>query len=149
MTERPLHSVSVAAVITNDGGRVLVVQRRDNGKLEIPGGILELDESVHDGVRREVAEETGVQIEPERLTGVYKNVNLGVVAFVFGGRVVGGEPGPTEESAQVDWWAPDRIASQMDETCAVWVMDALDSHEPVTRIHDGARLLDGVHAESS
>jgi 8-oxo-dGTP diphosphatase len=51
------HSVSVAAVITDDAGRVLVVQRRDNGKWETPGGILELHEPVHAGVRREVEEE--------------------------------------------------------------------------------------------
>ena len=50
------HSVSVAAVVTDDTGRVLVVQRRDNGEWQIPGGILELDESIPDGVRREVQE---------------------------------------------------------------------------------------------
>jgi 8-oxo-dGTP diphosphatase len=146
MTERPRHSVSVAAVITDDDGRVLVVQRRDNGKWEIPGGILELDESIHDGVRREVAEETGVQIEPQRLTGVYKNVKLGVVALVFRGRIVGGEPGPTEESTQVDWWTPETVASQMAETFAVRVLDAMEPHEPAVRIHDGVHLLDDARA---
>jgi 8-oxo-dGTP pyrophosphatase MutT (NUDIX family) len=43
------HSVRVAAVITDDAGRVLVVQRRDTGKWEIPGGILEAPESIHAG----------------------------------------------------------------------------------------------------
>ncbi|MEV4512988.1 NUDIX domain-containing protein [Dactylosporangium sp. NPDC049525] len=55
---RPLHSVSVAAVVTDDGGRVLVIQRRDNGQWQIPDGILELAESVQTGVRRKVLEET-------------------------------------------------------------------------------------------
>jgi 8-oxo-dGTP diphosphatase len=40
MSELPRHSVSVAAVITDDDGRVLVVQRRDNGKWQLPGGYL-------------------------------------------------------------------------------------------------------------
>jgi hypothetical protein len=44
-------------------------------------------------------EEAGVLIEPERLTGVYKNLKLGVVAPVFRARIVGGQPGPTEESS--------------------------------------------------
>ena len=57
--ERPRHSVSVAAVITDGTGRILVVQRRDTGTWEIPGGILELNESMHAGMRREVEEETG------------------------------------------------------------------------------------------
>jgi 8-oxo-dGTP pyrophosphatase MutT (NUDIX family) len=102
------HSVSVAAVITDDAGRVLVVQRHDNGKWEIPGGILELHESIHDGVRREVEEETGMLIEPERLTDIYKNLRLGVVALVFRARIVSGQPGPTEESQRVDWVDPRR-----------------------------------------
>jgi ADP-ribose pyrophosphatase YjhB (NUDIX family) len=135
------HSVSVAAVIIDKHDRVLVVQRRDNGKWEIPGGILELDESIHDGVRREVEEETGLLIEPERLTGVYKNVKVGVVALVFRARITGGRPGPTEESAQVDWWTPETIAEQMAETFAIRVLDALNSHDPAIRIHDGVHIL--------
>jgi NUDIX domain len=69
MSESNRHSVSVAAVVVDDEDQVLVVQRRDNGKWEIPGGILELGESIRAGVRREVEEETGLLVEPERLTG--------------------------------------------------------------------------------
>src|SRR5688572_12718372 len=110
MGESNRHSVSVAAVVVDDQDRVLVVQRRDNGKWEIPGGILELDESIHAGLRREVEEETGLLVEPERLTGVYKNMKLGVVALVFRARVAGGSAGSTEESAAVEWWTSDRVA---------------------------------------
>lgn len=140
-SERPRHSVSVAAVITDDTSRVLVVQRRDTAKWEIPGGILELDESPHAGVRREVEEETGVLVEPERLTGVYKNLRLGVVALVFRAPLVGGKPGPTEESAAVDWWTPDEVTDRMGEAFAVRVLDALDSSEVAVRLHDGVRLI--------
>ena len=69
MSELPKHSVSVSAVVIDDDGQVLVAQRRDNGKWQLPGGVLELDESIHQGVRREVLEETGVLVEPERLNG--------------------------------------------------------------------------------
>lgn len=138
---RPVHSVSVAAVVTDDQGNVLVVKRRDNGDWQIPGGILELEESIEAGVRREVLEETGVVVEPERLTGVYKNLRLGVVALVFRSRVISGAPGPTEESAEVAWWTADQVAEQMGETFAVRVLDALDSHEPAVRLHDGVRLI--------
>jgi 8-oxo-dGTP diphosphatase len=135
------HSVSVAAVITDDHDRVLVVQRRDNGMWEIPGGVRELHESVHAGVRREVEEETGVLIEPERLTGVYKNLKLGVVALVFRARIVGGHPGPTDESQRVDWWTRDAVTAQMAETFAVRVTDALDAEQPAIRVHDGVHVL--------
>lgn len=43
--DTPKHSVSVAAVITDDQGRALLIQRRDNGHWEPPGGVLELGET--------------------------------------------------------------------------------------------------------
>ncbi len=138
MTE---HSVSVAAVVTDDAGRVLVVQRRDDGTWQISGGVLELAESIPAGVRREVEEETGLLVEPDRLTGVYKNVRLGVVALVFRARVVGGHARPTNESAAVEWWPPDRVTSEMAETYAVRVLDALDTGDVAIRLHDGVQLL--------
>jgi ADP-ribose pyrophosphatase YjhB (NUDIX family) len=135
------HSVSVAAVVTDDAGRVLVVQRRDNGQWQIPGGVLELGESIPSGTRREVQEETGLVVEPERLTGVYKNLRLGVVALVFRANVVAGTARPTDESAAVEWWTADEIAARMSETFAVRVLDALDANDVAIRLHDGVRLL--------
>ena len=78
------HSVSVAGVVIDENGRTLVIQRRDNGHWEPPGGILERDESIIEGLLREVREETGLIVEPVALTGVYKNMRLGVVALVSG-----------------------------------------------------------------
>ena len=73
MTKEPAtHSVSVAGVVIDEDGRVLVIERRDNGHWESPGGILELGETFEEGVRREVLEETGVQVSVGALTGVYK-----------------------------------------------------------------------------
>ena len=70
----PKHSVSVAAAIIDDQGRFLAIRRADNGRWEPPGGVLELHESIEEGLIREVAEETGLTIEPLALTGVYKNM---------------------------------------------------------------------------
>lgn len=70
--------------------RALLVKRRDNGHWEAPGGVLELEEDVVSGLKREVREETGLEVEPELLTGVYKNMARGIVALVFRCRVVGG-----------------------------------------------------------
>jgi 8-oxo-dGTP diphosphatase len=77
------HSVSVSGVITDDHGRALLIQRRDNHRWEPPGGVLELAESIEDGLRREVREETGLDVEPGTLSGVYKNMSRGIVALVF------------------------------------------------------------------
>jgi 8-oxo-dGTP pyrophosphatase MutT (NUDIX family) len=135
------HSVSVAAVIVDDLGRILVTQRRDNGHWEAPGGVLELGESIIDGLRREVLEETGLTIEPIRLTGVYKNMSQGVVALVFRSRVANGTPVPTAESDRVEWWTPEAIAQRMDPAYAVRVLDALNDNETAVRAHDGIHVL--------
>jgi 8-oxo-dGTP diphosphatase len=135
------HSVSVAAVVLDDGGRALVIRRRDTAAWQLPGGVLELDESIDAGLRREVREETGLDVEPERLTGVYKNLKLGVVALVFRARLVGGTAGPTEEASAVEWWPADRVAAEMDEVFAARILDALaDRPAPAVRTHDGTHF---------
>ncbi len=91
MDHQHLHSVSVAGVILDDHGRALLIQRRDNGQWEAPGGILELHEDIESGLIREVREETGLEVEPIALTGVYKNMARGIIALVFYCRAVGGQ----------------------------------------------------------
>ncbi len=142
MSEPARHSVSVAAVVPDDQGRVLVIRRRDNGAWQLPGGVLELHETIEDGLRREVEEETGVKVEPVRLTGVYKNMKLGVVALVFLARPVGGTPSPTEESLAVDWWTTDRVSAEMTEAFAVRILDAMQTRPqaPAIRSHDGVQI---------
>ncbi|MFB7173357.1 NUDIX domain-containing protein [Streptomyces sp. NPDC056254] len=139
--ERPLHSVSVAGIVVRDDGRVLVIRRADNGAWEPPGGILERHERPEEGVLREVAEETGIAVEVERLTGVYKNLTLGVIALVFRCRPVGGEEQLSSESTAVCWLTPDEAVQSMSEAFAVRVTDALDSVTPQVRSHDGVRLV--------
>ncbi|GAA1526619.1 NUDIX domain-containing protein [Actinomadura kijaniata] len=137
----PLHSVSVTGVVVRDDGYVLAIKRADDGRWVPPGGVLELDETPQEGVVREVFEETGLKIEPERLTGVYKNVKLGVVTLAFLCRPVSGEAGPSAEATQVEWLSPEEAANRMPEARAARVADALRSGGPFVRSHDGNALL--------
>lgn len=142
MPRSPLHSVCVAAVIVNEHGQVLLTQRRDNGHWEPPGGVLELSESITDGLRREVREETGLEIEPDRLTGVYKNMPRGIVALVFRARVIGGaQADQTDETSRLQWVDASDIAGRSAEAYAVRVFDAISSTIPAIRAHDGVNLL--------
>ncbi|MEV6724891.1 NUDIX domain-containing protein [Streptomyces xanthochromogenes] len=136
-----LHSVSVAGVVVRDDGRVLVIRRADNGAWEAPGGVLELDEQPEAGACREVLEETGLEVEAVRLTGVYKNMTRGVVALVFLCRPVGGEERTSSESVEVQWFTRREIEDHMTEAYAVRVLDALDLELPPVRTHDGRHLL--------
>src|SRR5215469_8115836 len=101
--DTPKHSVSVAAVITDDQGRALLIQRRDNQRWEPPGGVLELGETIEDGLRREVREETGLDIEPIALTGVYKNMTRGIIALVFRCKATGGVLTTSDEVSAFLW----------------------------------------------
>jgi len=96
------HSVSVAGIVVRDDGRILAIKRRDSGQWEPPGGVLELGETLEEGVEREVREETGVRVAVHQLTGVYKNLALGVVALVYRCTPVSGSPAPTAEAADVN-----------------------------------------------
>ncbi len=136
------HSVSVAAVITDDQGRALLIQRRDNQHWEAPGGVLGLAESIHDGLRREVREETGLDVEPAALTGVYKNMNLGVVNLVFRCTLLGGELTENDEVIAFRWASEADTREMVVEAHAARVLDALHvAGPPAVRQHDGTRLL--------
>lgn len=137
-----VHSVSVAGVTVDDGGRVLLVKRRDNGEWQAPGGVLELDETFERGVVREVLEETGVTVRVEALTGVYKNMKIGVVALVYRCRPVGGEATPSEESSDVAWLPLMQATEMLSPAFAVRVTDAMEPGSvPASRAHDGLNLL--------
>ncbi|WP_226351217.1 MULTISPECIES: NUDIX hydrolase [unclassified Pseudonocardia] len=132
--------MSVAGVVVDDSDRILAVERMDNGRWEAPGGILELGETLAEGVRREVAEETGVHVEVGRMTGVYQNLTLGVVALVFRCRPIGGVPTPSEESRRVEWLTLDEVRERMPDVFAIRVLDAFgDSARH--RVHDGVSLI--------
>lgn len=141
MATGPLHSVSVAAAVVADDGTVLVIQRRDNGRWEPPGGVLELDEGLIDGLRREVLEETGLHVEPVALSGVYKNLSKGIVALVFRCRVTAGTAQESSETISVAWLDRREILDRMSEAFAVRITDALDfDGVPAVRTHDGEHL---------
>ena len=136
----PRHSVSVAGAVIDDEGRILAIRRQDNGHWEPPGGVLELDETIEDGLVREIREETGLTVTPERLTGVYKNMERGIVALVFRCSVADGTVTATPEAAEIAWLTRDQIQERMDEAYAIRMFDAIASVSPSVRAHDGRRL---------
>ena len=113
MTDLPRHSVSVTGVVFRDDRRVLAIQRCDDGRWVPPGGVLELAETPSEGVAREVLEETGITVQAEQLTGVYKDMLRGVVTLAFRCSVIGGHTHPTDEARKVAWLTVDEATHDM------------------------------------
>lgn len=98
------HLVSVAALVTNDEGEILLVKSPWRG-WEYPGGLIEPGESFEAALKREVREESGVEIEVTGFVGICKNVVRDIVNIDFTARYVGGELTVSEESTEVGWFA--------------------------------------------
>ncbi len=111
--------VAASAVVVNDQGEILLHRRSDNAKWSVPGGAMELGESIAQAVVREVKEETGLDVEIERLVGIYSDPGY-VVAYsdgevrqqfsiCFACRVVGGAMATSDESLEVKFFPPEQI----------------------------------------
>jgi ADP-ribose pyrophosphatase YjhB (NUDIX family) len=68
----PITGTSIVPVLPD--GRIVLIQRRDNGRWSLPGGIVDWGEDIPTSVRRELTEETGLDlINIKRLVGVYSD----------------------------------------------------------------------------
>jgi 8-oxo-dGTP diphosphatase len=147
----PRHVVGVAGVIVGRDGRALAVRRRSPQRWELPGGALESGEQILHGLRREVREEIGLEVEPVRLSGVYQNMALGPVAMVFLCRRTGGAERTSDETSDWRWVDRDEVATLMPPAWSVRFTDGLDLFSalagggdvpgPQVRAHDGTDLL--------
>ena len=131
--------LSVSAVVWRDvaAGELLLMQRSDNGQWGLPGGYVEPGESVVAATAREVAEETGVQIEVGRLLGVYSDPALQVIAYPDGERVQAvnlcfearpiaqGEPTTPEETLATGYFAASVLPDPLVPIHRVRIQDAL------------------------
>ncbi|WP_054707908.1 NUDIX domain-containing protein [Bacillus sp. JCM 19041] len=99
----PKHTMSVSGYITNTEGDVLLVRNfHRSDTMEMPGGQVEVDETIEEAIHREIMEETGVEIQLIGITGIYQNVTSGVTCVVFRGEYVSGEQRPAEnETSEV------------------------------------------------
>lgn len=108
--------VAVTAFVRDETGRLLLIRRTDNDLYAIPGGALELGETLTQTVQREVVEETGVAVKVTGLIGVYSDPEH-VIEFTdgevrqefsicFRADPTGGDLRTSDESKEVLWVAP-------------------------------------------
>jgi ADP-ribose pyrophosphatase YjhB (NUDIX family) len=110
---------SVTAIVTDDAGRILLVHKTDNDLWALPGGGMDLGESITDAAVRETKEETGIDIEVTGLVGTYTNPRH-VMAYddgevrqqfslCFTTRMLGGTLRTSSETKEVTFVAPEDL----------------------------------------
>jgi 8-oxo-dGTP pyrophosphatase MutT (NUDIX family) len=120
----PLIGAGANGLIRDEAGRVLLIQRADNGEWNTPGGYSDLGESAAETAVREVAEEVGLRVEPIRLINVrtgpdhlvrYANGDeTQVCVALFECCILGGELRPdSREVRRAAFFAPDALPEPM------------------------------------
>lgn len=100
--------IGVGALIFAEG-RILLTHRRDIDWWNLPGGGMEKGETVEEALKREVLEETGLEVEIERMVGVYSKPQKQEVVLTFRSRITGGILTSTEESRECRFFLPDAL----------------------------------------
>jgi ADP-ribose pyrophosphatase YjhB (NUDIX family) len=135
---------AASAVVVDPAGRILLHRRSDNQLWSIPGGGMEIGETITETVVREVEEETGLEVEPEQLVGIYTNPRH-VTAYddgevrqqfsiCFACRIVGGQLlDHADESLEVGFFTRQQIeALQMHPSIRLRIAHYLEQRpEPV------------------
>src|SRR4051812_21750450 len=105
---------SVNVVVTNDAGDILMIRRSDNDNWAVPGGAIDLGESLPQAAVRETLEETGITCEITGLVGTYTDPRHVILytsngearqefSIVLTARAVSGDPSTSSESTEVRW----------------------------------------------
>jgi 8-oxo-dGTP diphosphatase len=111
-------SKPTAGALCVDNGRVLLARRAHppfQGFWDIPGGFLDEGEDPLDGLRRELREETGLEVEPQRFLGIWMDRYGGdstaeaTLNLYWAVRVVGGEAAPADDVSELRWFGRDEL----------------------------------------
>ena len=120
-TIRPKFRVAVAAMIFDDKGYILLCEHtyRKFHPWGLPGGGLEYGENPEDGVRREVREETGLDVQVEKLLYAESAPNNHHINLIYLCKIVGGMFQPSYEIPQTRFFSVDELPKLLSSEQAV------------------------------
>jgi 8-oxo-dGTP diphosphatase len=129
-----LFTIGAFAMIFDEQGRVLLCHPRDNDVWNLPGGGVESGEMPTEAVMREVMEETGLEVDIERLVGVYGKIGKDEYVFSFICSITGGSLYTSDDSIEYRYFELDNLPSNTAPKHAERILDTLDvQDQPVFR----------------
>jgi ADP-ribose pyrophosphatase YjhB (NUDIX family) len=129
---------SVNVAVENDNGEILLICRSDNGNWALPGGAVDLGESVSQAAVRETKEETGIECEITGIVGIYSDPKHLIhytsngetrqeFSILLRARQVGGRARVSDESSDVEWILRSRVTERkMDRSMRLRLRDYLE-----------------------
>jgi 8-oxo-dGTP pyrophosphatase MutT (NUDIX family) len=137
---------AVNVIVVNDADEMLLIRRTDNGNWALPGGAIDLGESVAQAAVRETLEESGIDCAITDIVGIYSDPKHIIVytsngearqefSIVLTARPLAGQPTPSSESSEVRWVPPSEILGYtMDRSMRIRINDYLAHRDsPVIR----------------
>jgi NAD+ diphosphatase len=112
---------TACALCVDERGRVLLGRRANEpfkGLWDLPGGFLDEGEHPFDALRRELLEETGLEVEPLEFVGVwmdrypYKTHTASTLNLYWTARVLAGSQEAADDVAELAWFAPDELPAE-------------------------------------
>jgi len=126
---------SVNVIVVNVEGAILLIRRTDNGNWAVPGGAIDLGESVAQAAVRETFEETGIECEVTGSVGIYSDPRHVILytsdgevrqefSIVLTARALSGQPTPSSESSEVRWVpSAEAVGYAMDRSMRIRIND--------------------------
>ena len=132
---------AVNVILVNDSGAILLIRRTDNGNWALPGGGIDLGESLAQAAFRETFEESGIECVITGIVGIYSDPKHVIFytsngearqefSIVLTARLLGGQPTPSSESSEVRWVPESELPGYtMDRSMRIRINDFLARNE--------------------
>ena len=140
---KPQFTIGIFGIIFDEQKRVLLCHRRDYDLWNLPGGTMENGESPWDGLKREVKEETGLNVKVTKLIGVYSKPDKNEIVFSFLCEKESGEITTTDEARSVEFFNFENLPTKTVPKQVERIEDALKNcSEAITKIQHGKSSIE-------
>ena len=129
--------IPAASAIIEDNGKILLQQRSDSQSWALPGGTMEIGENINGTLQREVKEETGLDVEPNYIVGIYSDPQHVIeysngeirqeFSICFACKAIGGNLQGSDESLKIGFFTPNEIKQlKMEESIRLRIQHYLE-----------------------